>query len=276
MASLSVARAGLKNLLRPTYARVRRSRWFRRLATSNYRCGKLAFGERNTYLATPPGWMTVDLEDADVNVDLTRHEPLPLPDGSQDVIYTAHMVEHIDEETLVFFLKEAHRLLKAGGAVRIEAPDIEILVGEYRKKTNSEVLQYFADDLKVNIVQKLGYPPEYAEKHIALISFISCYVENGRHIPVYATRAEVDAKLDSLDLEAFGQWCVSLQTPEQQRTHGHVNPLYFDKLRRLLLECGFRDVTRMPNGRTTIKGLDLTGIERRQRAAFSFYVDAYK
>ena len=271
----SVVPGPLKQRLRPLYSRIRKNRLFRRLATLNYSCGRIAFGERNTYLATPARWITVDIGDADYNIDLTRHERLPFADNTQALIYSAHMIEHIDQETLVHLLKEAHRILKPGGAIRLEAPDLEVIVAEY-KKASSKILEYFMRDLEENIVKKFGYPAEYCDRHIALISFISCYVEDNHHVPVYATKAEVDAKLESLSLEDFGHWCVSLQTKEQQLTHGHVNPLYYDKLHAHLSACGFRDIRRMRNGETQILNLRLAGIERELRAPFSFYVDARK
>ena len=47
------------------------------------------------------GWVTVDLHGADINWDLRRG--LPLRDGSVDVIYSSHLLEHIPIDAQVPF-----------------------------------------------------------------------------------------------------------------------------------------------------------------------------
>lgn len=62
-------------------------------------------------------------------VDATKH--LPLPDNSVEVLYTSHMIEHLDREEVKLFLREAYRILAPGGIIRIVVPDIRKLVDEY-------------------------------------------------------------------------------------------------------------------------------------------------
>lgn len=61
--------------------------------------------------------------------DATR--PLPLKDSSVECIYTSHMFEHLSRTGAKNFLKEARRVLKNGGVLRISVPDLRIAIEEY-------------------------------------------------------------------------------------------------------------------------------------------------
>lgn len=67
------------------------------------------------------------------NADIHVANALKLPfiDGSVDVIYSSHMLEHLDQHEAKVFLNEAKRVLKPRGVLRIGVPDIRILVDEY-------------------------------------------------------------------------------------------------------------------------------------------------
>ncbi len=56
---------------------------------------------------------------------------LPLPDGSVEVLYSSHMLEHLDQTGAELFLKEARRVLASGGIIRIVVPDLRKLVRQY-------------------------------------------------------------------------------------------------------------------------------------------------
>ncbi len=77
------------------------------------------------------GWSIVDLrEGADVRLDITS-EPLPFADGSVDVIFTSHTLEHIPPQSLMFVLEEFARVLRPGGLLRIGVPDIRLATKAY-------------------------------------------------------------------------------------------------------------------------------------------------
>ena len=54
--------------------------------------------------------------------DVTKR--IPEADSSADVIYSCHMVEHIERDEALAFFAEAQRVLKPGGIIRIAVPDI--------------------------------------------------------------------------------------------------------------------------------------------------------
>jgi predicted SAM-dependent methyltransferase len=56
---------------------------------------------------------------------------IPCAAGSVDVVYSSHMIEHLDRAEARGFLAEVRRVLRPGGVVRIAAPDLTRLVSDY-------------------------------------------------------------------------------------------------------------------------------------------------
>lgn len=56
---------------------------------------------------------------------------LALEDESVEVVYSSHMLEHLDRREAARFLREVMRILRPGGLVRIAVPDIRKLVSDY-------------------------------------------------------------------------------------------------------------------------------------------------
>lgn len=56
---------------------------------------------------------------------------IPAEDGTVDVVYHSHVLEHIDRDAVPGFFREVHRVLRAGGIHRIVCPDLERLARRY-------------------------------------------------------------------------------------------------------------------------------------------------
>jgi len=63
---------------------------------------------------------------------------IPLPDGSVELLYSSHMLEHLDREDATLFLKEAKRVLAKGGKIRLAVPDIEKRVEAYNRDKDAD------------------------------------------------------------------------------------------------------------------------------------------
>ena len=76
------------------------------------------------------GWKSVDLyADADYKLDAKKLEGIQ--DGSVDQIMSIHMIEHISPFDVGPMFREWYRVLKPGGKVIIECPDILALCTEF-------------------------------------------------------------------------------------------------------------------------------------------------
>lgn len=63
---------------------------------------------------------------------------LPLQDASVDVLYSCHMLEHLDRNEATNFLREAFRVLRPGGIVRIAVPDLKRQVAQYNDSADAD------------------------------------------------------------------------------------------------------------------------------------------
>lgn len=72
------------------------------------------------------GFINVDilpLKEVDLISDFNY--PLPFKTNSIDLIYAGHVIEHLQIDKALEFLKEIYRVLKPGGKVFIVVPDFE-------------------------------------------------------------------------------------------------------------------------------------------------------
>lgn len=100
----------------------------RKLARLNSeRFKKLHFGCGSDY---KKGWLNLDVNHiADYWVDVRN--PIKIPDNSAELIYSSHMVEHLEHHELMSHLKECHRILKQGGILRLGVPDFASIIKNY-------------------------------------------------------------------------------------------------------------------------------------------------
>ncbi|MFH1118136.1 MAG: methyltransferase domain-containing protein [Pseudomonadota bacterium] len=56
---------------------------------------------------------------------------IPQGDATVDVVYSSHMLEHLDREEVRNFLREARRVLVARGVLRIAVPDLAVQTSQY-------------------------------------------------------------------------------------------------------------------------------------------------
>ncbi len=77
------------------------------------------------------GWINIDSESSKADLKHDLRKALPYPDASAEFIYSEHFLEHVTPQEGESVLREAHRLLKKGGVIRIATPDLDYLVFRY-------------------------------------------------------------------------------------------------------------------------------------------------
>ena len=63
---------------------------------------------------------------------------IPHGTATVDIVYSSHMIEHLDRREAASFLAECRRVLKPGGVLRLVAPDVRWSVLEYMEKGRAE------------------------------------------------------------------------------------------------------------------------------------------
>lgn len=90
--------------------------------------------------------------------DATRW--IPCRDGSADVVYSAHMIEHLDRGEARRFLREVRRVLRPGGIVRLAAPDLALLAARYLSTGDADEFveqTYLAQARPAGLVSRARY-----------------------------------------------------------------------------------------------------------------------
>jgi predicted SAM-dependent methyltransferase len=75
-----------------------------------------------------------------LNHNLT--EGIPAHDGSLELVYHAHMLEHLTILEGISFIKECFRVLKVGGMMRVLVPDLELWSRAYLSNDQFFLTEY--------------------------------------------------------------------------------------------------------------------------------------
>jgi predicted SAM-dependent methyltransferase len=79
-----------------------------------------------------PGFVNVDILPDEPGVDVVADigEPLPFDDGSVDLIYASHVLEHFPHGDVPRILGHWRRVLRDGGELLIGVPDLDAIAAE--------------------------------------------------------------------------------------------------------------------------------------------------
>jgi len=86
-----------------------------------------------------PGWVNIDIR-REVNPDLVwdLEKPLPLPSNYAEEILAKDVLEHISFRKVRDVLKDWYRVLKPGGKITIQVPDLLAIYEKVVKKDPSD------------------------------------------------------------------------------------------------------------------------------------------
>ena len=87
------------------------------------------------------GWLNSDLIHGEIFLNVTRR--FPLPDSSMAYVYTEHMIEHVTEPEGLHVIREAHRVLRPAGVLRLTTPDLRKVITIYEDDNRSVSLEEY-------------------------------------------------------------------------------------------------------------------------------------
>jgi predicted SAM-dependent methyltransferase len=148
---------------------------------------------------------------------------IPEKDSSVDVIYSSHMLEHLDREDAKICVRECFRTLKKDGILRLCIPDLRYKAEEYIETGDADKFIY-------ETYLTIPKPKNILEK-------LYLFYTGPRH----------------------HSWMYDSQS-----------------LTKVLLECGFAEVTTLEAGKTTIPNNQVGELDLSQRSDDSFYLEARK
>jgi len=94
------------------------------------------------------GWINADLDPRGEDcLAFDAAKPFPFEDESLDVVFSEHMIEHMNFQDGMVMLRECWRVLKPGGRIRVTTPDLPFLIKIYtgpRSKLEEDYLVWAA------------------------------------------------------------------------------------------------------------------------------------
>lgn len=137
-----------------------------------------------------PGYLTLDMQDADVICDL--NEGIPLPDNSVGVINASHVLEHLKDP--IKSMSEIYRVLVDGGWAFIEVPSTDGR-GAWQDPThvsfwNENSFWYYTRKEKAQFIrnetirfQEFRLDTSWWDNHIAVTNAWLCAVKSDKRRP---------------------------------------------------------------------------------------------
>jgi hypothetical protein len=236
----------------------------------------LAVCEQNYVTSFPPEWTSVDVANADILVDLEEAD-YELGLTGVRYAYSGHTIEHLSDAAVRRLLGKLFQAMSPGGVLRIECPDLDLLLDDYKCVHNQErrVTRQMTELMEQRHMERAD--PRYGQEHQMVLAGIVSYTdhESKMILTPLCSAEEFNRNIAAMSNEEFGDWAVSLLTPEHLRdSYLHRNWFNFDKLQRFLTEAGFSGVTRCQPGHSP-HGFRMN-INRTYRAWCSLYVEALK
>lgn len=216
-----------------------------------------------------------------ISWDLLALTPIPIDDGSAEIVYTSHTVEHITDEAAANFFREAYRILRSGGTFRLTTPNIDLDHRAYRE--NDRDYYYWSGDYsnpehqeRVKICQPMS---EASIQQIFLFHFASsASTLHADGVPERIEDEEFDRIFREMDYEAALDHCISRCSLEiQQKYPGHhINWWNGEKMTRMLEEAGFERIHRSAYGQSFAPVLRNTTYFDNTHPKISLYIEAIR
>ena len=221
-----------------------------------------------------------DAQRADfIHYDLMELEPLPVEDESAELVYSSHTIEHVSDEAVRNMLREAYRILKPGGGIRLTTPNAWLEFQAYQRGDRS--YWYWADRYSKPGTWEALYrvPLSQATIHqLFLHHFASqlCEIDiddspttkvsDAEIIEAFAARPEVET------LGLFTERCRF--NPEHPGNH--INWWTHEKAAELLREAGFSTPRVSGWGQSVFVAMRDTTLFDSTHPRMSMYIEAVK
>jgi predicted SAM-dependent methyltransferase len=143
------------------------------------------------------GWTDVDVEPHAphvVRADVTMR--LPWPDGSAELVYSEHMIEHVPYRAGLEMLRGAFAVLRPGGRIRISTPDLRFLLAIYDVEAEQGCSRGLGADADALVRDYFAYQAKHhpdAMPHATPCFLLNLFVRTWGHQFIYDEETLKDA-----------------------------------------------------------------------------------
>jgi len=237
-------------------------------------------------LRGPYGWTTIDRNGGMIKLHLDETTNFNMfDDNSVSYIYSSHMIEHMELESVQNIFNESYRILKPGGVIRTCCPNSSQFIQEYKKDPATFGTHYeygvgtgrtYYGEIEMWVKDILKLSDERAEEclkpHNLLCAEFVCYCDHPQYGHTF-DKDQFDIMIDKPE-EEFLEWVTSHY--QKGRPAGHMTAFTPDKVRNLYVKAGFKyENTFDMEYRNSIIP-EINEIDLQLRKTISLYVEGIK
>lgn len=214
-----------------------------------------------------------------VHYDLMQCAPLPVESGVAEIVYTSHTIEHVTDAAVANLFREAHRVLKPGGCLRVTTgPDAEL---DYAALMRGDVDHFYWDEDYVApgtfegqlLAPATSVPLEERWlHHVATQLAPNSVAKHAVKLDAVAVRALLKVK----SMEEALNYLTSLCTFDPKMPGNHVSWWTRGKAMDAIRKAGFETVYASAYGQSRFAVLRNTHYFDNTHPSMSLYVEAIK
>lgn len=215
-----------------------------------------------------------------IDVDLISREPLPMDDNTAELVYSSHFLEHLPEESVRHVLREACRVLKPGGILRVTTPDALLEFRAYRERDWHFYSWRDFYSRPGNYEHLIKKPLNQASIQQLFLYRMASHVST-LHVASTTERlddAQVDELFSTLPLCDALDYCTHRCDPLLQYHYpsNHISWWSPEKMIQAMLGAGFREAFRSGFGQSFAPPMRNIRLFDKMIPSVSLYVEAKK
>tara|TARA_B100000989_G_scaffold297545_2_gene283615 strand:- start:1208 stop:2083 length:876 start_codon:yes stop_codon:yes gene_type:complete len=203
-----------------------------------------------------PFWTNIDktsehykerLSPENIDIDLFDKKPLPIEDGTAEVFYCSHVLEHIDTKSGQHLLNQMYQKLKSGGVARLTMPDIDLAYKAYIENDKSFFLwlkkwSALYPDPRLNFT-KDPLDCDIGQIFLSHVAHHAAEIHPSR-VDNYVTSEDLQELFLNNDYESALDILISKCSLKMQMKHPgqHINWYNFEKAKKMLKLAGFINI----------------------------------
>jgi SAM-dependent methyltransferase len=234
-------------------------------------------------------------------IDLLKE--LPYPEGTFDLVYTSHFLEHIPLNQSRIFLEECRRVLKADGVLRLALPDFENIAREYihnidnrnflyaefniiemidqcvRTESGGELVNWYRGVDQPDLQEYLSARTGYVIKKSAALR--QTRFSRLKHITLKKLKSKAQMQIIKFIVSLFPKWYLQNHISNAVTGELHRWVYDFNSLKKILIEVNFTSVSKL-DAFTSLNSdfpnipLDVDEQGRSRKGLQSMYIEAIK
>lgn len=218
----------------------------------------------------PSAWYAGDQKDnLDLPWDISLLQPINVESGTAEAVYSSHTVEHLLDHHVEHVFREAYRILKPGGFLRVTCPNIILFYEALLIRRDPDVTLYSAS------VGPFSVQQVFLSEFVSQITEIMKQGNPDGAATITIADEEVDrAFANGPTPHAFKHFTSMIDYELHKKTPGaHINWWTHERVEEFMRRAGFTKIHRSAHKQSFCAAMRGEQFDTTHKA-FSLYVEA--